>query len=146
MIGIIRIQFNRMQRGKALRRRQHVLRSALPPGIMLPRVFCSLQRAGTAPRPRNCTYHAPTQVSSREHPLLMHTHGSREKHSRTKAPLSETRFPEEYLAHRKQPTPSDHHKSRGIGLLQVPTGRAVLLSEVPLYMKAKKCPASHPLG
>jgi len=37
-----------------------------------------------------------------------------------------------YLAHKKQPPPFDHHRSPGIGLLQGPTGRGVLMSEVPL--------------
>ena len=35
-----------------------------------------------------------SQVCSKEHPLLKHTHRSREKQSRTAAPSLETRIPE----------------------------------------------------
>ena len=36
-------------------------------------------------------------------------------------------------AHDIHPTPWDHHRPLGIGLLQGPTGRWFLISEVPLY-------------
>ena len=37
-----------------------------------------------------------------------------------------------YLAHENLPPLYDHHRSLGTGLLQSPTGRGVLMSEVPL--------------
>ena len=41
--------------------------------------------------------------------------------------------PQEYLVQKKHPSPWDHHRSLGIGLLQGPTGWVFLVSEVPLY-------------
>ena len=38
-----------------------------------------------------------------------------------------------YLAHKKPPSPQDFHRALGIGLLQGPSGRRFLVSEVPLY-------------
>jgi len=35
---------------------------------------------------------------------------------------------------RKRPTPWDHHRALGVGLLQGPKGRRFLVSEVPLYL------------
>ena len=37
-----------------------------------------------------------------------------------------------YLAHKKHPSPEDHHRSLVVGLLYGPTGGLFLISEVPL--------------
>ena len=42
-----------------------------------------------------------------------------------------------YLAHKKTPTPKDHHRSLGIGPLKGPTKGLFLRSEVPLYSPLK---------
>ena len=39
-----------------------------------------------------------------------------------------------YLAHKKTPTPWDHHMTLGIVLLQGPRRGVFLISEVPLYV------------
>jgi hypothetical protein len=39
-----------------------------------------------------------------------------------------------YLAHKKTQTPEDHHRALATDLLQGPTGRPLLVSEVPLYI------------
>ena len=83
MVGTIRVQFMPTPRVKALRRQQlseHVSAVVLCcRKFRFHRVFCSLQRAGTAPRPRNCTEHASTQACSIGHPALQRLSRSGEK-------------------------------------------------------------------
>jgi hypothetical protein len=50
-----------------------------------------------------------------------------------KAEQSKANAAQGYLAHKKTPTPYDHHRALGIALLKGPMEGCFLVSEVPLY-------------
>ena len=51
-----------------------------------------------------------------------------------------------YLAHRRQPSPLDHHRSLGKGLLEGPTGGGGLMSENPCMCLTQRAVRSPSVG